>query len=171
MLDIKNMENSNVTVLICKGKSFTSKAISLFTGSSVTHTAFKIVINDNIFIAESQKNGFELKTIKTWKEQFKYDYYEFQIPSTYNCDKIEAKIFDKLSNVPYDFRLFILRYPKHILSKIFGNKKRIQSVKNENKREICSESVSNCLGWSFPENYLPVDVYNKIILENWLKIK
>jgi hypothetical protein len=158
----------NTTVLICYGNSRISKLISLFTKSKITHTAFGLDLENNFFIAESQNNGFNLKTFQNWVKQFNYRYEEFEIPVTYK--DVDKNIYNHLSQVPYDFRLFVLRYPRHILSKIFGNKNKIDSVKNESEREICSESVAHCLGWENPENYLPIDVYNRIMLEGWRKI-
>jgi hypothetical protein len=156
-----------VTVLICYGTSTISKLISLFTRSKITHTGFKVVLGGKVFVAESQNNGFQLKTYETWKEQFNYTFEEFEVPEIYQ--NVELNIYDHLSKVPYDFRLFVFRFPKHIISKIWGNKKKIDAVKNESKREICSESVSHCLGWDNPHTYLPIDVYNRVILENWNK--
>ena len=113
----------NTTVLICYGNSTISKLISLFTKSKITHTAFGLDLENNLFVAESQNNGFNLKTFQNWVKQFNYRYEEFEIPVTYK--DVDKNIYNHLSQVPYDFRLFVLRYPRHILSKIFGNKNKI----------------------------------------------
>ena len=154
-------------VLVCYGRSTISKLISIFTKSKITHVGFKVILEGKVFIAESQKDGFQLKTYENWAKQFKYKYEEYEVPSSYK--DVRLNIYDNLSQVPYDFRLFVLRYPRHILSKMFNRKDKLDSVRNEEKRQICSESVAFCLGWGSPESYLPITVSERIILEGWVK--
>jgi hypothetical protein len=164
---MKQLETGDV--LCCQGKSLISKAIKFFTGSKITHTGIVLNLDGKIFIAESQKEGFNLIQYDNWKKKFNYDYIAFRPNEEYDKLVIEGNIFKKLGTVPYDFNLFIFRYPKKIIKEIFIKKDiDIKSVDNEDKREICSESVANILGWDEPQNYVPIDVYNRCIKEKFL---
>lgn len=158
-----------IYVVTCKGKSLISKAISLFTGSKITHVGFMIEVENLTFICDSQTDGFQIRSLHEWKKKYNYDYTKFEIPSNYK--NVKENIFTHLGVTPYDYKLFIVRYPVHIISSLFNKRKdEIKAVKNESNLEICSESVAHCLGWEDPHTYLPIDVYNRIKTENWNKI-
>jgi hypothetical protein len=156
-----------ITALICYGNSPISKAITLFTQSKITHVAFKVVAGGQVFIADSQSDGFRIRKYSTWLKKYNYKYDEFEIPVTYK--NVKQNIYDHIDETPYDYRLFILRYPRHIISKLLGNKDKLEAVKNEDEKEICSESFSHCLEWIDSQGYLPVDCNTKILLEGWKK--
>jgi hypothetical protein len=158
------MEFQTADILHCKGSRITSKLIKLFTNSSITHTAIIVIINGKICVLEMQKNGCELKTFENWKKEFNYKFIATRNPN----NKITDSEILSMSGVKgYDFKSFIIKQPIKIIKSFITRKNIIlKRDKNEDERFICSELIAFLCGWENPQNYTPIDVYNRCLSEN-----
>jgi hypothetical protein len=152
-------------ILHCRGKRLLSRLIAFATNSEFTHTAIVKVEEGEVFIAEMQKNGCELKSYENWQKDYGYKYVATRCHNVSNLN-ISGKIYNKIGFARYDIALLFLRYPVKLLKSLIFNKEfSINRKKNEEMRMTCSEFVAYCYGWSEPQNYSPKDVYDKCIKE------
>lgn len=152
-------------ILHCRGKRLLSKLIAFATHSEFTHTAIVKVEEGEVFIAEMQKNGCELKSYENWQKDYGYKYVATRDNSS-DVSYVATRIYRKIGFARYDIALLFLRYPAKLLLSLFLNKEFVlKRKKNEEKRMTCSEFVAYCYGWGDPQNYSPKDVYDKCIKE------
>ncbi len=145
-------------ILNCQGHRWLSKLIGKFTHSKFTHTAIVVIIEDQTYIVEMQKNGCETKTYENWVIDYGYDY----VVTRSDNPPSRIKILSKSGTTNYDFALLALRFPFRLLqSAITGKRFKVEREKKEDNRMTCSEFVAWCYGWDDPQNYSPKDVYEK----------
>jgi hypothetical protein len=156
------MNLQTADILHCTGHRITSKLIKLFTRSSITHTAIVVIINGKICVLEMQRNGCELKTFENWQKEFNYKFIATRNPN----NKITDSDILAMSGIKgYDFKSFIIKQPiKIIKSIITGKNITLKRDKNEDERFICSELIAYLNKWENPQNYTPIDIYNRCIV-------
>lgn len=123
-------------VLICKGKSWISKAIMKVTGGVYSHTALFASAWGSRGVIEAQKNGVNFKLWKSWRDKWDYDYIVFRYNKEFDHSKLMQKAFSKSGETRYDFFTFFLRIPYRLIT---GKNK---EKDNEDKKMICSEYTS-----------------------------
>jgi hypothetical protein len=159
-------------ILHCMGNRWTSKAIRLFTQSKkYTHTATVLRIDDELFIADSQMDGTQLRPFDSWMNKYNYAF-DISRNTQLSTEVFKKRVLKKVGVTPYDFGLFLGRYPEKIIKELFTRKEvELREVKAEGDKMICSEFVGYCLGLLHPENYTPKDIYNYCMENNFIFVK
>ena len=126
----KSIKLASGDILVCKGKSWLSRAIMKITRGSWSHTALYTEVWGIPSIIEAQKNGVNHKLFKIWQDKWGYDYEVFRHTKDFNQKELMIRAFSKCGETKYDFFTFLRR--------AFGYRKKRTSNK-ENEKMICSE--------------------------------
>jgi len=152
-------------ILHCEGQRVTSKLISRFTHSNITHTAMFIEVWGQPFVIEAQAKGVYIIPLKEWENKWKYKYSVYRSKDALNEKDFAVKAMSKLGHTAYDFESFLFRMPVKLIT---GNHKQ---KKNEDDKMFCSEFVAWCYGIVGAYRMTPIDLYNYCIEMNFEKIK
>lgn len=132
----------NGDILHCRSKGVLGKAIRLVSRGEFNHSAIVIKIGRQVFVADSQNNGTNLKTIEVWKKEYNYSYVIHRYIHA-NKDwgaNFRNRALSKTGVTGYDFASLILWQPILLLTgKWFGKK-----GEKADKRQYCSEYVAWC---------------------------
>lgn len=129
-------------VLVCRGKSWISKAIMKITKGDYSHTALYAETWGQGGVIEAQKNGVNFKLWEVWREKWGYDYIVYRCVKPFEEKELMLKAFSKSGETKYDFFTFFRR--------AFGNRKK-RDEQTETDKMICSEFTA----WvhNLPEAY------------------
>jgi len=133
-------------VLHCRRKNLLSRLIRFATRSQFSHTAMIVIMNDQIFVADSQADGTNLRTYQNWMNKYQYEFIvsrEIDLPYD---EMISALRDDRLKSIVgvtgYDFLSLFWYQPRYIISGKWRGKR-----KDEAKdRMFCSEFVAYVIG-------------------------
>lgn len=127
-----------------------SRLIGKLTKSEFSHTAIFIRIGGKLMVADAQKDGFNIRSFKTWQKDYGY---KFLLLRKDNIDKNEIvdNIYKYIGTTPYDFYSLLIRQPIKLFKlwvnnsfnknlKVWNNK----GVKESNKM-YCSEVVAKII--------------------------
>jgi len=126
-------------ILICKGKSWISRAIMRVTKGTWSHSAIVVECWGEPCIAEAQRRGVNLKDFKTWVDSWGYEYEVFRYKGDFSPKQISVKALAKCGETKYDLKTFFLRIPFRLLFKKHRVKR---SQQKQNEKFICSEFTS-----------------------------
>jgi hypothetical protein len=120
-------------ILICRGKSWISRAIMKVTKGEWSHTALVASSWGSLGVIEAQRNGVNFKTWELWRKRWNYDYIVYRnilIDTDQDRKDLMKKAFSVVGETKYDYFTFFRR--------AFGNRKKRSEAK-ELKKFICSE--------------------------------
>jgi hypothetical protein len=160
MISTENLKVGDV--LVCRGKSWVSKAIMKVTKGSYSHTALYAQTWNQSGVIEAQKNGVNFKLWDIWRKKWDYEFVVYRRSNSFDEKELMLKAFSKCGETKYDFFTFFRR--------AFGNRKKRNDEK-ENEKMICSEFTAWCHG--LPEAYdmtpsEQADYFDKS--KEWLRI-
>ena len=152
-------------ILACRGNKLLAKLIMKFTDSKWSHVAIVVNIDDDIYVAEMQKNGCNLISLENWTLEYNY-YYEVYSPT----EKVSLKkILSKTGITRYDKVSLLIRQPfKIIKEKLFKKSIRLKQLEKEQTKMTCSEFVAWLYNFENSQDYTPDDVIKECIKNNWI---
>ena len=127
----------NGDILHCRSNGVLGKAIRLASRGKFNHTAIVIIIDGEIFIAEAQNNGVNLKTFDNWQLKYNYDYVvsRYLFGSKEWGKAFRKRALSKIGVTGYDYvSLFVWQPVLQITGKWLGRK-----GEKAEKRMYCSE--------------------------------
>ena len=154
-------------ILACSSDRLISKLIKSFTKSSYSHVALIVIIQEEQYVIEMQKEGCELISFNNWLKKYNYKYEIYQSPITIPV----KKLLNLASVTKYDLRSLLLRQPIKIIKELLFNKSIIlNKVKNENSKMTCSEFVAFIHNFQPYYDLTPDDVVNECKKLNYIKL-
>ena len=136
------MEVKTGDILICKGKSWISRAIMKVTKGEWSHTAVAVEVWGEIGVIEAQKNGVNFKMWDSWRRKWDYEFIVFRNMEEFSARDFSIKAFSVAGETPYDWKTFFGRIPY----RLFTGKGKVKN--NEQKKMICSEYTAWV--WNLP---------------------
>lgn len=156
VMDIKsNLKTGDV--LHCQGHKLLARTIRKVIKSRLSHTAIVIRMEGRLFVADSQREGVNLRSFDEWQRKYKYKFFvsRFGCSSSIIEEKfMRERMFKTLGIIKYDYASLLIHQPIYLLTGKWPRKK----PHKENKRFYCSQFVAYVLGIENSHLFSPQDL-------------
>lgn len=165
-IDLSQIQTGDV--INCRPrKTFLSKAISIITKGSFSHTGTFLVLGGIVFVVDAQKDGFNPRLFEEWTDEYGYEYVVYRAPNSNPSEK-QDKIL-ALCGTDYDLEGLLIRQPRKYWIR-FTNRFRklfrkplkaewIHKGEAEGFKMTCSEAIMRIEGAEGWESMSPQEAF------------